>query len=226
MKRNTTGISRFLSAGILIIISGTQVKSQNDAGKNFQQFLFPAFTKSVVKTKNGKENIILLNYNMVSEKMVFEQKEKYYDLINPELVDTAYIQNRKFVPHEKEFIEVAVTGEFPFYIQHKANLQAPPRPGAYGTTSELTSSNYLDGMQTNTGYVNFKLPEGYTVRSSPFYWIRKGEEWVKINSEKQVPKLFPDKENRIKTFIKENRIKSDRIEDMVKLGRFCNGLSK
>jgi hypothetical protein len=163
---------------------------------------------------------------MVSEKMVFEQKAQYYDLVNPENVDTAYIQKRKFIPHAKEFVEVVVKGDFPFYIQHKADLVAPPRPGAYGTTSELTSSNYLEGMQTNVGYVNFKLPDGYTIKVDPFYWIRKGDEWIKVNSEKQVPKIFPENEDKVKKFIKDNRIKADRTEDMIRLGVFCNGLPK
>jgi hypothetical protein len=163
---------------------------------------------------------------MVSEKLVFEQKEQYYDLTNPEQVDTAYIQNRKFVPHEKEFVEVIYQGKYPLYIQHKAALQDPPRPGAYGTTSELTSSNYLSGYQTNVGYYNFKLPAGYTIKKGPFYWIRKGEEWYKINSEKQVPKIFPENEAQIKNFIKANKIKADRADDMIRLAVFCNGLSK
>jgi hypothetical protein len=226
MKRTVSDRSRILFTGLLIIIAGLRANTQTATVQAPQQYLFPSFSKGVVKLKTGKEANLILNYNMVSEKLVFEQKEQYFDLSNPETVDTAYIQNRKFVPHAKEFIEVSVTGDFPFYIQHKADLQAPPRPGAYGTTSELTSSNYLEGMQTNVGYVNFKLPEGYTIKSSLFYWIRKGEEWIKINSEKQVPKIFPESEEKIKKFIKENKIKADRTEDMIKLGIFCNGLTK
>jgi hypothetical protein len=226
MKINLSVISRILLIVIMIFITGFAARSQDKAGENLQQYLFPSFSKSLIKTKAGKEVNLTLNYNMVSEKMVFDQKGQFFDISNPELVDTVYMQNRKFVYHEKEFIEVAVTGDSPFYIQHKADLKAPPRPGAYGTTSELTSSNYLSGYQTDMGYYNFKLPEGYTVKASTFYWIRKGEEWFRINSEKQVPKIFTGNEEQVKNFIKENRIKADNTEAMIKLGIFCNGLSK
>jgi hypothetical protein len=226
MKKERPQISRVLITGIMIFITGFVARSQDKSGENLQQYLFPSFTKSLIKTKAGKEVNIMLNYNMVSEKMVFDQKGQYFDLANPEQVDTAYIENRKFIPHGKEFVEVAVTGNYPFYIQHKSDLQAPPRPGAYGTTSELTSSNYLSGYQTDIGYYNFKLPQGYTVKVSTFFWFRKGEEWFRINSEKQVPKIFPESEDKIKDFIKENRIKAERTNDMIKLGIFCNGLSK
>jgi hypothetical protein len=226
MKRTVSNRSRILLTGTLILIAGLPAEAQTATAQAPQQYLFPSFSKGVVKLKNGKEANLILNYNMVSEKMVFEQKEQYYDLSNPETVDTVFLQSKKFIPHQKEFVEVAVTGDFPFYIQHKADLQAPPRPGAYGTTSELTSSNYLEGMQTNVGYVNFKLPEGYTIKLKAFYWIRKGEEWIKINSEKQVPKIFPESEEMVKKFIKDNRIKAERTDDMIKLGIFCNGLTK
>jgi hypothetical protein len=224
MKRNLLLRSAILITVILMLIAGMPAKSQDEGRDGFQQFLFPTFSNSLLKTKGGKEVNIILNYNMVSEKMVFEQKDQYFDLANPEQVDTAYIQNRKFIPHEKEFLEVLVPGNSPFYVQHKAELQAPQRPGAYGTTSALTSSNYLVGYQTDMGYYNFKLPDGYTVKKSPFYWIRRGEEWIKINSEKQVPKVFPGSKEQIRDFIKENKINAARTTDMVKLGIFCNSL--
>jgi len=226
MKRIISCRSNILIMWILVIVNSLPAKSQGEAGTGFEQYLFPSFSKSLIKTKAGKEVNIILNYNMVSEKLVFEQKEQYYDLTNPEQVDTAYIQNMKFVPHEKEFVEVIYQGKYPFYLQHKADLQAPPRPGAYGTTSELTSSNYLSGYQTGVGYYNFKLPSGFTVKKSPFYWIRIGEEWFRVNSEKQVPKIFPENESQIKDFIKKNRTKAERPDDMIKLAGFCNGLSK
>lgn len=224
MKIRVSAGNRVLPTWFLIIISVLSAAGQDKSADDFRQFLFPTFSKSLIKTKAGKEVNIILNYNMVSEKMVFEQKEKYYDLVNPELVDTAYIQNRKFIPHGKEFIEVLATGKSPFYAQHKADLIAPERPGAYGTTSALTSSNVLSGYQTDIGYFNFKLPEGYTVKKNPFYWIRNGEEWIKINSEKKVPKAFPGKEEKIRKFIKGNGIRADKTEDMKKLGIFCNNL--
>lgn len=226
MKRTVSDRNRIVLTVLMIFIAGLPAKAQDEAGQSLKQYLFPSFSKGVVKLKNGKEASLILNYNMVSEKMVFEQKGQYYDLSNPETVDTVYLNNIKLIPREKEFAEVLVTGNYPFYIQHKADLQAPPRPGAYGTTSELTSSNYLSGYQNEMGYYNFKLPEGYTVKKSPFYWIRKGEEWIKVNSEKQVPKIFPESEEKIKKFIKDNRIKADRTEDMIKLAKFCNGVSK
>jgi hypothetical protein len=224
MKRIFSKMPYIQFAGILVLITVIPAYGQEGGDDGFQQFLFPSFSNSLVRTKAGKEVNIILNYNMVSEKMVFEQKGQYFDLINPEQVDTAYIGNRKFIPRGKEFLEVLVTGNFPFFIQHRAELQAPPRPGAYGTTSALTSSNYLAGYQTDIGYYNFKLPAGYIVNKSPFYWIRKGEEWIKINSEKQVPKVFPGSRDQIRDFIRENGIDASNRSDMIKLGIFCNRL--
>jgi hypothetical protein len=226
MKRTRKLISRMVLSGIAALLPGLLLNGQTEDGQVLQQYLFPAFSKGVVRIKTGKETNLILNYNMVSEKMVFEQKEQFYDLINPEAVDTVYLNGKKFIAHEKEFVEVLVKGDFSFFIQHKADLQAPPRPGGYGTTSELTSSNYMSGIQTDIGYYNFKLPAGYTVRLKPFYWITRGEEWFRINSEKQVPKIFGKNEDRVKDFIKEYKIKAERMEDMIKLGQFCNRLPK
>lgn len=207
---------------LLIVVNPENASAQEAPKKELQQYLFPAFTKCSVTMKSGRILSVMLNYNMVSEKMVFEQNGEYFDMVNPETVDTAYIQNRAFIPHEKVFLEVVQKGKLPFFIQHKGDLQAPGRPAGYGTTSELTSSNYLSGINTPQGYYNFKLPDGYTVRTSYIYWVKIENRMESFIGERQFLKLFPGKEDQLKKYLRESKIKIDRLEDYKQLVKYCN----
>lgn len=202
------------------------VNAQEEKPTEMQQYLFPSFTVGKVKTKTGSPKNLMLNYNMASEKMVFEQKGNYYDLINQEAVDTIYLRGRKFIPYEKYFIEVVYRDSVSFGIRHIGNLQAPGKPVGYGGTSEVASSNYLTGIELSSGYFNFKLPEGYVVKYSPVYLVKKDGEWYKFLGEKQYLKIFPEKQDDLKLFIKKNRIKFDRVEDLVRLAEYCNKIIK
>ena len=165
---------------------------------------------------------VMLNYNMVTESMVFEQGGEYYDMVNQQDVDTVYLNGKVFIPHEKVFLEVILNEKIPLFVEHKAELIQPPRPGGYGTTSQLTSSNVLNGISSDHGYYNLKLPDGYTVKSSVIFWMDKNGEMLKFLGERQFLRLFPENEDDLKKFIKNSKLKFDRVDDVLKLAQYCN----
>jgi hypothetical protein len=209
-------------SGILFFAGHQPLSGQEENKQDLKQYLYPEFTRSSVLMKNGRTMNVMLNYNMVSERMVFEQKGEYFDIINPETADTVYLNDNLFIYHEGVFLEVVQKGKLPFYIQYRGELIQPPRPAGYGTTSQLTSSNVLSGINTPSGYYNLKLPAGYNVRSSYAYWVNIDGRMADFLGQRQFLKLFPDKASRLKKFIKDSKIRFDKPEDIKKLARFCN----
>ena len=147
-------------------------------------------------------------------------------MTNQETVDTVYLQGRKFIPYEKIFLEVVVKDKISLLLQNRSTLQAPGVQVGYGGTSELTSSKYMSGVQMSTGYYNLELPEGYLVKPALAYWVKVDDKLENFFNERQFLKIFPELEERLKLFIKQNKIKTDRIEDLVKLVQYCNELEK
>ena len=208
---------------ICVLLPGRSLLyGQEEAKQDLKQYLFPSFTRSSVLMKNGTTMTVMLNYNMVSEQMVFEQKGEYYDMANPEDVDTVYLNGKLFIPSENMFLEVWLNGKIPFFLEHKADLIQPPRPAGYGTTSQLTSSNVLSGINTPQGYYNLKLPDGFTVKPSVVYWIDRDGEKSNFLGQRQFLRLFPENQDDLKKFIKDEKLKFDRVDDMRKLAQYCN----
>ena len=137
------------------------------------QFLFPDFSLGKVRMKNDKLQSIMLNYNTVSEKMVFERGGNLYDMVNIEMVDTVFVQESKFVPVGKVFYEVLLIAPISLFIQHKGELLSPGTPAGYGGTSQVSNTKQLTSVQLSTGYYNLKLPQDYIVKADRVYWIRK-----------------------------------------------------
>lgn len=215
----------FKAAGIIFLIFIPSILSgQVKKDGSMPQYLFLEFTSSDILMKNGQVQTPVLNYNVITEKMVFTRDDKFYDITNPEMVDTVYIQNRKFVPVGKMFYEILLSGPIGLYIQHKGSLLPAGKPVGYGGTSQVASSNYISNIQLSGNQYNLPIPPDYEVKISTVYWIQKGSEWFDFESEKQFLKLFPGKESKIKAFIKENRIKIDRPDDLVSLVKYCSNL--
>jgi hypothetical protein len=186
------------------------------------QYLFPEFKPGRVLMKTGQTQTPEMNYNIVTEKMVFVRDTKYYDLTNPEMVDTIYLQECKFVPAGKAFYEILVNGKNDLFAEHKGDLLTAGKPVGYGGTSQVSSSNYISSVQFAGMQYNLPLPPDFLIKQSVIYWIRTGEEMSSFINEKQFLKLFPAESANLKSFIKENRIKIDHPEHIIKLVKYLN----
>lgn len=193
------------------------VPAQSNRDGTMPQYLFTEFSNSEVLMKNGQKQDPMMNYNTVTGMMVFVRDNKYYDLTNPEMVDTIYLQDRKFIPAGKMYYEVLAKGSVDLFTLHEGVLMSAGTPVGYGGTSQVSSSNYLSNIKLEGGEFNMPIPADYIVKVSKKYLIRKGDEWLEFTNEKQIIKLFPDKADQLRKFIKENRIRFDRPDNVARL---------
>ena len=202
------------------------IQGQTESSNILPQFLFRDFTKSIVKMKDGRQLAATLNYNMVDEEMIFDQKGVYMALDKPEEIDTVYIQNRKFVPVEKAFYEVLTKDPVAMFIQHKSRYSQKGTPTAYGMTTKTAGPSKVLSMRSGNQVRQIDLPENVDVSPATLYWVKAGDKMDKFTNERQFLKLFPDHEAELKEFIKTNKLDFKSREDLIKLGNFCNQIVK
>jgi hypothetical protein len=211
-------------ATLLILSSSVELSAQTESSKPFPQLLFPGFTRGIIKMHSGQTNSAMLNYNTVDEEMVFKQNGIYLVLEKPEDVDTVFIQNLKFVYVGKAFYEIVVSGSVSLYIQHKSKYTSVGTNTAYGLTSQTNGSNSPIMVQAGNQVRNFDLPDNVTVVPAIVFWVKRNNEMFRFTNERQFLKIFPEKENEIKEFIRSSNLDFKVREDLIKLGDFCNGL--
>jgi hypothetical protein len=212
---------RWLMSSLAAVMSVLSLAGQTQTD-TLAQYLNRTFIKSTVKTRSGTSYSLNLNYNIVSEKMVFIQKGSLFDLGNPETADTVYLGGKMFIPKENCFLEVVSAGKISFFIRHKGELTSPPQDAGYGTTAPLSTANLSGGLSAPQGFLNLKLPEGYLVRKNDSWMMRDGDTWTRFYNENQLLKALPGMEKELKQFIKDNRLKVSRPDDLVKIGKFLN----
>jgi hypothetical protein len=212
-------IAAIILLGLPVLVSG-----QSNTDGSMPQYLFSQFDSGTIRMKNGQAQTQVMNYNTVTEKMVFTKGDKFYDLTNPDKVDTITIEGCKFVPVGKSFYQVLCAGKTNLYIQYFSSLLPPGKTVGFGGTSQLASADYLSSVKLEGGEWDLKLPSDYTVASKPVYWIRRRNDWSDFTTEKQFLKLFPDKASVLKEHIKANKVKFDKPESLAKLMEYLNSL--
>jgi hypothetical protein len=188
--------------------------------QNVTHYLFSEFTKGVVLMKTGVKNEPLLNFNSLTEEMIFENKGIKLAISNIEQIDTIYIKGRKFFPLNGKFFELILHSKYDLYAEHKCCIKDPGKPAAYGGSSQTSATTTYSTFSSGSQVYDLKLPESYETKAYTFYWLKKNDELIKFINLRQLSKIFGVKSIQFKTYTKEHDVSYDDQESLVGLIRF------
>jgi hypothetical protein len=205
---------------MLFTVSYTQAQVNE-----FSHYLFPEFTKGVVLMKTGIKNEALLNYNSLTEEMVFDNKGRKLALTKKEMefIDTVYIRDRKFFVLNNEFTELVYHSTWDLYAGHKCRINDPGKPIGYGATTQTSAVTSYSSYHADGRIYELKLPDGYEVKPYIVYWLMKDGKLNKFISIRQLMKLYEEKKDLARTYTKKHNVKYD---DQVSIVQFINYLEK
>lgn len=162
-----------------------------------------------------------LNYNTLTEEMIFYHTGKYLALDELETIDTVFIKQKRFIPVGKVFYEVATNTPISLFIQHKSKLVPPGKNTGFGTSQTSSITNITSVLGPGGAY-QLSLPEDYKALPVNTYWVRKRRVYTRIDNLKDIQAMFPEKASLIREFVKENKLRFDKPEDVMRVVSFCN----
>jgi len=173
----------------------------------------------------GVKNEALLNYNSLTEEMVFDNKGRKLAITKKEmeLIDTVFIRDRKFFVLNNEFTELVYHSTWDLYAGHKCRINDPGKPVGYGGTSQTSAVTSYSSYRADGRVYELKLPDSYEVKPYIVYWLMKDGKLTKFISIRQLMKLFKEKKDLAKAYIKKYNVKYD---DQKSIVQFINYLEK
>jgi hypothetical protein len=219
----------YLSTLILVLLISPVCTSDllcqiiSDTANTSKHYVLSEFMLGSVKIKGGQTENAIMNYNQLTEEMIFEKDGLMLALDSIMKIDTVSIDSRLFIPHDKVFFEVLVKGKVSLYKQHKCNLLATGNPSGYGGVTETGASRNISSIK---GYRSFKLqlPRDYYITEASQFWLNYGGVFHKANTISQISGAFPEKKAEIKNYVKLKKLDIDKPEDRVALIVKCNEL--
>lgn len=204
-----------------IAFAGT-TKAQSITQQSNSPFIFPAFTNGTVYQKGGATVEATLDYNTVTEEMMFDQNGTKMVLDQVDNIDSIIIQNVVFVPAKKVFFEKLTQTPVALYAQYRSKAVKVVK-GASASNNNI--SNMVGVIKRNDEKplkYDMKWPEGFQASTQTTYWVKNGNDYSAVSNEAAFAKLFPGKEAAITEYIKSNNLKWNKIEHMIKLTEFAN----
>ena len=209
-------MTKYILIAFLICGNCTQAQNPNQPVKLIQ-YVFDQFNPGTVKLKSGKSYKQNLNYNTITNEMVFVDNGKFVAIASPESVDTIYISDRKFIPLNNKFYEVLVTGPMPLLAELTATVSEEGTSIGYGSTTTTSATSSYQSLIRDGGAYGLKLPDGFKVTPKQEFYILKDDKLERISNERQLAKIFPDKKDVIKDFVKKTNTNFSKSEDVAAL---------
>ncbi len=183
-------------------------------------YIFPEFIKGTVKMHSGGTNTPMLNYNSLTEEMIFDNAGKKLAMDKLNDIDTIYIEGRIFIPHQKKFIELIHRNIYELYAVHKCSLIDPGKPAAYGGTSQTSASTSFSSFSSGGQLYELSLPDGYTTKPYTEYILLKEGKYNSFLTMKQLSRLFEDQSAQFKEYTKSHKVKYEDQKSIVELISF------
>ena len=208
---------------LIFSLSGLSSFGQ-DHKREITHYIFPEFVKGTVLMKSGGKNVVMLNYNALTEEMIFDANGKKLAIGPLDQVDTIYINDRKFFPVEKTFVELIHKGKYELYARHRCNMVDPGKPAAYGGTSQTSAVTTYSSYMTSGQVYELALPEGVQTKAYTDYWLKKEGKLTAVVSLRQLAKQFQEKSDPFKKFVKEHKVDYDSQASILELISYLESL--
>ena len=185
-----------------------------------RMMLFDKYSDAKVLMKNSATTSAKLNYDTANKNMMYLQGNQEMILTNNNQVDTIYISNRKFIPLHTIYLEVIELKNEPIFIDWLIKNKYRGNRGAYGQITQNKVETINTALWTNDAY-KVQSAEVFELENANQYWFYLNDNVVKCKNEKDLLKLFPQKKEKIKAFIKEQKVNFKRVPEALKLIDFC-----
>ena len=202
---------------LIACLTASSVTAQEQEGGP-SHYLFPEFVPGVVLMKDGTRNDALLNYNALTEEMIFDLNDRKRALAENEflLTDTVFIGDRKFVELHGKFAELAHHSTWDLLVEHKCKVVETGKPSGYGGTSQTSAATAVSSLYSQGRVVyNLKLPDGYQVSPYRIYWLNKNGETGKLASMRELKKFYADRKELYREYLKTNPVQFEDQESMI-----------
>ncbi len=196
--------------------------------KEITHYIYPEFVDGTVLMKNGRKNEVSINYNSISEEMIFVKGSLKLAIGNTEseLIDTIYMDDKKFIRLGGKFVEILhQSNTCDFFVQYKCKLDYPGKPVGYGGTSETAAVDAYSVNYSNGVVYELELPDDYDTNPYLIYYLKQEGTIHEITNLRQLMKRFREKQDQFKSYVKANNVKFENIDQVVALVAYLDDSS-
>lgn len=205
-----------------ISLSAQNNEIVNTKFTNSSQFLFNEFIEGDIYFKDGNTSSADLNYNVFFQEILFMKNEQSLVLNMLNDINSIKFDSFEFVVlNGGIFEQIIISNNYKVIKSRKIDYgSASNTKGAYGASTETSATEdwkyMVEKVSGVTYYPNVQNEDDKEFKLVTRYYIIKDEELHTL-TKKKLFKLFPEKGEPIKSYIKDNKLSLSVDKDIIEL---------
>lgn len=196
--------------------AGTKILSYFPVNERYQ---YPGFVAGRVVFRNDLYSERRLNYNYLLGEVEFIQARDTLTVINKKDIKYISVGQDTFY-YDKCYLKQIKSGTLKLALRDFIELKEIQNKDSYGIASSGGATTSYGSMPLDGNFYKLNANKDMVFQRTRQYYIKSpGSEFTIINR-KNLLQLFPSRENEIKSFIKNNKIRFDKEDDILRLNDF------
>ena len=183
--------------------------------------LFPDFAEAIILMKDGQQKKMYVNYNKSTEELLVASGPIIMGINNTEneLLDTAYINDRKFIRLDNKFLELTYHSKATaLLVQYKCKI-------IYSSSINYLPVGFRRDSPQMTTYKT-KTSNQFIVDEYNIYWIKKDDILHEVTTQYDFRKIFIDQKKQLRKYINKQDVDFNDTRQVAALVRYLDEESK
>jgi len=217
-------MKRFTWLVAYILIATTSIAQSHF--KEVSHYLFPQFTLGVILMESGETRRAMLNYNRLTEEMVFAGRQQNFAITEEEAekIEQIKIADRTFFVHEGNFVELIYSNGIRLYANFKARINDPGRAAGYGIRSQTAVTSRHLRLTLPAEVYNLELPSDLIPIPYTQYWLYKDGKYHEISNIAHLRRVYPNKRDAFRNFPDLNDMDFHNPSNILRLLKHIEGI--
>lgn len=200
---------------LFLLVCNTALAQPTSGRVVLLHYALDSFYTGRVLLKNGTSSPQTLNYNTLTNEMIFVSAGRYMAIANPQEVDTVFIAQHQFVPIAGKFCEWLGGVQPALFKEYTCSVKEPEAQAGFGKTN-VSAASALNTLVHSGGAYNLSLPLDFDLVPGVMYYLRSKGKMYKLTNAKQVAKTIAAKKDAVEAWLKTGPSKFSTEEEMIR----------
>jgi hypothetical protein len=205
---------------LIVVKAGTKLQ---DYFTVKERYLYSEFTPGKILLKNGNYSVKKLNYNFLAGEIEFIEKTDTLSIANKRDIKLIDVAQDTFY-YDKGYIE-QIRNSYPKVgLKQFIELKEIQNKDTYGVSSTGSATTTYSSLPADGSFYKLVANKDMVFKKTIRYYISTKDSGFQFFKKKNVLALFPGSEDKIREYLKSNRVKFDSREDLLRLADFLGTL--
>ena len=204
----------------ITVRAGTRILDYFPVSK---RYLYSEFTTGRILFKNGTYSDRKLNYNHLAGEIEFLQARDTLSISDKKDIRSVIVAQDTFF-YDKGYIEQIKSGRITVGLKQYYELKDIQGKDSYGVTSAGAATTSLGSLPADGNFYKLTANKDMIFKRTILYYIATQESGFVLCTKKNIMNLFTQKKDKVKSYLKANKVKFSSRDDILKLADFLSGL--